>query len=284
MMSSNRRAEIERLIDESYDIESSLSVWQEQGTVTQDELRRGQERYQSWYARATPFISEVSRNEFKNMYEGGLFIQRIKSFLAKPLEVNQFYDPAQADSPFPKWTHLYSTTFLDSFHTQRTLLQAEIYAVAEAAPILAELAEAFARFPGFLQVLQKSKKSNVPAPNIEKEEDLQVLVGACLRLMYDDVRPEDYVPEHAGGRSRVDFLLPAVGIVVETKMTRETLTDKKLGEELLIDWGRYTRHPDCRGIFALVYDPDKRLINPAGLQSDLTQDQNNPATRVLVVR
>lgn len=283
-MSTNKRTEIERLIDESYEIESLLSTWQTREVLPSEELRKGQECYQSWYARATPLISETSRDQFKDMYEGGVFIQRIKSFLAKPLEVNQFYDPTQENSPFPKWTHPYSTSFLDAFHTQRSLLQAEIYSVAEAAPTLAELAGVFARFPSFLQVLQSSTKSNIPAPKIQKEEDLQVLVEACLRLLYDDVRPEDYVPEYAGGRSRVDFLLPSVGIVVETKMTRRTLTDRKVGEELLIDWGRYAHHPDCRGIFALVYDPDRLLTNPVGLQADLTQDQSNPATRILVVR
>ncbi|MFD3378456.1 MULTISPECIES: hypothetical protein [unclassified Streptomyces] len=284
MMSTNKRAETERLIDETYEIESMLSEWQTRGIVTREELRAGQEKYQSWYARATPLISEASREQFKDMYEGGMVIKRIKSFLAKPLEVNQFYDPTSTDSPFPKWSHPYSSTFLESFHTQRTLLQAEIYAVAEVFPLLAEIAEAFTRFPSFLQTLQNSTKPNVPAPKVEKEEDLQVLVGACLRLMYDDVRPEDYVPQHAGGRSRVDFLLPAVGIVVETKMTRESLTDRKVGEELTIDWSRYAKHPDCRGILAVVYDPGRHLINPAGLESDLTQDQGNPATRVLVIR
>ncbi|MFG2462462.1 hypothetical protein ACGFWE_36110 [Streptomyces sp. NPDC048523] len=284
MMSTNRRAEIERLVDEAYEIESLVSKWQQRGTVTRDELRAGQERYQSWYVRATPLISEISREQFKDMYEGGAVIKRIKSFLAKPLEVNQFYDPTSPDSPFPKWSHPYSSTFLECFHTQRSLLQAEIYTVAEVSPLLAEIAEAFTRFPSFLQSLQNSKKPNVPPPTIQKEEDLQVLVGACLRLMYDDVRPEDYVPEHGGGRSRVDFLLPTVGIVVETKMTRESLTDRRVGEELAIDWNRYAKHPDCRGIFALVYDPNRYLTNPAGLQSDLTQDQGNPATRVLVIR
>ncbi|MFC9173752.1 hypothetical protein [Streptomyces sp. NPDC057107] len=283
-MSTSKRTEIERLINESYDIESLLSQWQERQAVTQAEIRAGQEKYQSWYARAFPLISEASRVEFKDMYEGGMVVQRIKAFLTKPLEINQFYDPAASDSFFPKWSHVYSTTFLDSFSSQRTLLQAEIYAVAEPSSILAEIAGAFSRFPNFLQVLQNSAKPNVPAPTVEKEGDLQVLVEACLRLMYEDVRPEDFVPQRAGGRSRVDFLIPDVGVVVETKMTRESLTDKLVGEELAIDWNRYSAHPDCRGILALVYDPGRHLKNPAGLESDLTQSQGHPATRVLVIR
>ncbi|MFB7653921.1 MULTISPECIES: hypothetical protein [unclassified Streptomyces] len=285
MMSASKRAEIERLIDETYEIESLLSEWQPRGVVTPAELRAGQEKYQSWYARATPLISEPSSREtFKDMYEGGMVIKRIKSFLAHPLEINQFYDPNSKDSPIPKWLHVYASAFLDCFQTQRTLLQAEIYAVAEPSLALNEIGEMLSRFPSFLQTLMNSKKANVPAPKIEKEEDLQVLVGACLRLMYDDVRPEDYVPEQAGGRSRVDFLLPAAGIVVETKMTRDSLTDRRVGEELAIDWNRYAKHPDCRGILALVYDPGRHLMNPAGLESDLTQSQGNPATKLIVIR
>ncbi|MEU5368216.1 hypothetical protein ABZ362_04340 [Streptomyces sp. NPDC005951] len=283
-MSASKRAEIERLIDETYEIESTLSEWQPRGVVTPAELRAGQEKYQSWYARASPLVSDPSsREKFQNMYEGGMVIKRIKSFLAHPLEINQFHDPNSKESPIPKWLHVYASAFLDSFQTQRTLLQAEIYAVAEPSLALTEIGDMFTRFPRFLQALIRSKKPNVPAPKIEKEEDLQVLVGACLRLMYDDVRPEDYVPEQAGGRSRVDFLLPTAGIVVETKLTRESLTDRRVGEELAIDWNRYARHPDCRGIFALVYDPGRHLMNPAGLESDLTQSQGNPATRVLVI-
>ncbi|MEU5160156.1 hypothetical protein AB0G74_11175 [Streptomyces sp. NPDC020875] len=283
-MSESKRAEIDRLINESYEIESLLAQWQEREFATQVELRAGQEKYQSWYARAIPLVSESVRAEFKDMYEGGMVIKRIKSFLSRPLEINQFYDPASTESIFPKWSHLYSTTFQDSFHNQRALLQAEIYAVAEPSTVLAEIASAFSRFPNFLQALQNSTKPNVPAPKIEKEEDLQVLVEACLRLMYEDVRPEDFVPQRAGGRSRVDFLIPAVGVVVETKMTRESLGDKRVGEELAVDWNRYSGHPDCRGILALVYDPGRYLVNPAGLESDLTQTQGHPATRVLVIR
>ena len=284
VMSSNKRAEIEYLIEESYEIEEVLSVWQERDELSTGEIREGQKRYQSWYSRATTHVPESQRHDFKDMYEGGFVIKRIKSFLADPRGINQFYKPGQDDRLVSKWSYPYGTAFRDSFHTQRSILQAEIYAVAEAAPVLAELADQFARFPAFLQALQRSRKQNVPPPHIEKEDDLQVLVEACLRMMYDDVRPEDYVPEYGGGRSRVDFLLPSVGIVIETKMTRESLTDRKVGEELLIDWGRYAKHPDCRGIFALVYDPERRLNNPAGLQSDLTKEEGNPATRVLVIR
>lgn len=146
------------------------------------------------------------------------------------------------------------------------------------------LADSLARFPSFLRDLANSPVSNVPPPRVENEKDLQVLIGACLRLMCDDVRPEDYIAEYAGGRSRVDFFLPETGIIVETKMTRDSLTDRKVGEELLIDRCRYSSRSDCRGILAVIYDPRMLLRNPAGLAADLNQPSKNPSTKVIVIR
>jgi hypothetical protein len=60
-----------------------------------------------------------------------------------------------------------------------------------------------------------------------------------------DIRPEDYTPTHAGGSYRLDFLLKNERIVVEVKMTRSTLTAKKLGEELIVDRERYRKYPHC---------------------------------------
>ncbi|MFS2090330.1 hypothetical protein [Paenarthrobacter nicotinovorans] len=79
------------------------------------------------------------------------------------------------------------------------------------------------------------------------------------------------IPSRAGANSRVDFVLPEVGVIVETKMTRESMSAKKLGEELLVDLGRYPAHPNCEAIVAYVYDPDKRLQNPRGIERDLTR-------------
>jgi hypothetical protein len=101
--------------------------------------------------------------------------------------------------------------------------------------------------------------------------------------LFDDVRREDAVPQHAGGASRVDFMLPAAGVVVEAKMTRSGLTDRALGQELLVDWGRYPKHPDCRAILAFVFDPERRLANPTGLELDLSRAHDNPIKRVLIV-
>ncbi|KQR64137.1 hypothetical protein ASF98_11595 [Arthrobacter sp. Leaf337] len=135
----------------------------------------------------------------------------------------------------------------------------------------ADLAKVLRRLPDFIHVLQQRRPDWPIGEAIKDERELQVLVEALLRTLFDDVRPEDYTPSRGGANSRVDFVLPEVGVVVETKMTRETMSAKKLGEELLVDAGRYPAHPNCEAVVAYVYDPDKRLQNPRGIERDLTQ-------------
>jgi hypothetical protein len=42
-----------------------------------------------------------------------------------------------------------------------------------------------------------------------------------------------------------------------------------LGAQLLVDRERYQVHPDCRCLVCFVYDPEGRIGNPTGLESDL---------------
>jgi hypothetical protein len=107
--------------------------------------------------------------------------------------------------------------------------------------------------------------------SLADERDVQRVLGALLALEFDDVRPEDPVPTVAGAASRVDFIIPALGLVIETKMTRPGLTSKKLGEELIVDITRYRGHPECKFLFCFVYDPEAMIDNPRGIEGDLTK-------------
>ena len=66
---------------------------------------------------------------------------------------------------------------------------------------------------------------------INDEYDVQDLLHALLRLNFNDIRPEEWVPSYAGGSKRMDFLIKDINVVIETKMTRKNLRDKKIGEE-----------------------------------------------------
>ena len=118
--------------------------------------------------------------------------------------------------------------------------------------------------------------------DVNDEYDVQDLFHALLKLHFEDVRPEDYSPSYAGGNSRVDFVLPVEKIVVEIKKTRSSLKDKKLGEELIIDSARYSKHPDCEILICFVYDPDGYISNPRGLENDLSKGSDDLTVKVFI--
>ena len=117
---------------------------------------------------------------------------------------------------------------------------------------------------------------------IADEYDVQDLMHALLRLHFEDVRAEEVTPSVAGKSGRMDFLLKAERLVVETKMTRRGLTQKQVGDELIIDMRRYRSHPDLRTLVCLVYDPGGFCRAPAALENDLSGSEGRFRTVVIV--
>lgn len=121
----------------------------------------------------------------------------------------------------------------------------------------------------------RNRYSQRPTLDVEDEYDVQDLLHALLRLSFDDIRPEEWTPSYAGKSARMDFLLKSEQIVVETKKTRKGLDAKELGDQLIIDIQRYQSHPDCKTLFCFVYDPEARIVNPKGIESDLSKPHNS---------
>jgi hypothetical protein len=105
-----------------------------------------------------------------------------------------------------------------------------------------------------------------PGVVVNDEYDLQRIVHAVLCLHYLDVRPEKYGPSRAGVHPRLDFLLKEERIAIETKMTRNNLGPRRLGDELAQDILRYRGHDHADAYFALVYDPEKHILNASGFE------------------
>jgi len=119
---------------------------------------------------------------------------------------------------------------------------------------------------------------------IKGEKDFQDMLFSFLKLIFDDVRPEEYAPSDAGGNSSMDFLLKDEQIVIEAKGPRDSLTDKIGGEEMLTDITRYRTHPDCKTLFFAIYDPKKRLKNTPGLIKDIEKHSDaEMKIRVIVI-
>lgn len=138
------------------------------------------------------------------------------------------------------------------------------------------------RFHFVAKQLEERHDSRPPL-RIRDEYDVQDLLHALLKIYFDDIRPEEYTPSYAGSSSRMDFLLKKEKIAVEVKKTRDSLSLKEIGNELFIDIKRYKNHPDCEVLFCLVYDPEGRITNPYGLESDLSEENENIRVIVRIV-
>lgn len=114
------------------------------------------------------------------------------------------------------------------------------------------------------------------------EYDVQDLLHALLRPWISDIRSEEFTPSYAGSSTRMDFLLPAHTLVIETKIVRDRAHAKRIGDELIIDIEHYRRHPECKSLWCVVYDPDHLITNAEGLKVDLQGPRSSKDGHVVV--
>lgn len=126
------------------------------------------------------------------------------------------------------------------------------------------------RFPLFAKQVQK-RHDNRRTITFKDEYDVQDAMHAILKLHFDDVRAEEWSPSFAGSASRIDFLLKRERIAMEIKMTRKSLSQKDVVNQLIQDKERYRTHPDYRTLICIVYDPDKHMHNPTALEADVSE-------------
>jgi hypothetical protein len=143
---------------------------------------------------------------------------------------------------------------------------------------IVQLADAFHR-----AVLQLRKRRSGREPLLINDEyDVQYIFAAFLETRFADVRLEEWGPSYAGRPSRLDFLLKEESVLVETKMIRSGLGDRKLGDELILDIAHYKERSNCKAIVCFVYDPEHQLTNPRGIENDLSKTTDGINVRVLV--
>ena len=128
----------------------------------------------------------------------------------------------------------------------------------------------------------RSRHNSRDTLDVKDEYDVQDFFHTLLHLYYDDIRPEEWTPSYAGKSARMDFLLKDLKIVIEIKKTRNGLTTKELGSQLIEDIARYKVHPDCESLICFTYDPEGLIGNPRGLESDLSSDENGMNVKVII--
>ena len=129
----------------------------------------------------------------------------------------------------------------------------------------------------FHLVVQKlsDRYDNRPNVDVKDEYDVQDLLYALLVVDFDDIRLEEYTPSYAGQSARMDVLLKKEKIVVEVKTTLKGLSDKDIGNQLILDIDRYKKHPDCDTLICFIYDPTNNIKNNKGLITDLEAKSSN---------
>ena len=129
---------------------------------------------------------------------------------------------------------------------------------------------------------------NRPPFTIENEYDVQDLLYACIRSVFNDAKREEWTPHHAGSAKKIDIVVPSAETVVEVKFVRDRAHSKKLADEIKIDIESYHTHGSCRLLLFLVYDPSCCIADPEPLQNDLsgrrTKDDVSLKVQVLVRR
>lgn len=112
------------------------------------------------------------------------------------------------------------------------------------------------------------------------EYDIQDLLHALLRPWISDIRPEEFCPSYAGSNTRMDFLLPAHNLVIETKRVRDKRHASKVGDELIIDIEHYRKHQSVDHLWCVIYDPELYITNPKGMVNDLEGMRSTPEGNV----
>lgn len=252
--------EIASLIRESEALEAEMERWQELDSAPRLEVDDLRGRFRDWMSRAKQQLVDDDRHEFHKCFDGGFFgINDVKSFLANPLAESPMRDEEGGFLLGERWANPFGSV-REKLEKQRGLLSDAMRDMGSIDQTFDELEAIFRRIGDYIRALPVE---------VTNEKQFQDVVEALLLALFNDVRREDPTPIHAGGSSRVDFQLPEIGVVIELKMTRSGLTDRKVSQELLVDAGRYPKHPDCRAILAVIFDPDRRLKNPRGLERDL---------------
>ncbi|HET8722007.1 MAG TPA: hypothetical protein VFM24_08260 [Nitrospira sp.] len=121
-----------------------------------------------------------------------------------------------------------------------------------------------------------------PTVNVEDEGDVQDLMHALLRQHFDDITTDEWTPSYTNGVARTTLLLDHDRLAIVLKKTRTGLTRKDLADQVRADVERYRDRGRCNHILCFIYDPEGRIGNPRGLESELSSTSEHFAVDVVV--
>ena len=119
---------------------------------------------------------------------------------------------------------------------------------------------------------------NLHKIQIGNEYDLQRMLYSLLLPVFPLIRPEvDGDNGYVG--MRADLYLKEYDLVIETKCTRENMSEKKLTEELGADGFHY----QAENIFFFVYDKNNIIKNPETFKAAFSREKQKDGKNIKVV-
>ena len=113
---------------------------------------------------------------------------------------------------------------------------------------------------------------------IGNEYDLQRMLYALLVPIFPLIRQEAESDNGYGGM-RADLYLEEYDLIIETKCTRASMTEKKLLEELGADGFHYK----AKTVFFFVYDKKNIIKNPDVFKAAFTREQEKNGKNIKVI-
>lgn len=265
-------------------ITERLKIGQEfltRNVATKEDLQKCWEEFIDWdyynqemIKQAFEYPDNIYAQEYKRHTNGGAFFF---PGTYKPPTFDESVDSNRKEMGHQVWK---VKIFLDKIDLLR-IKHSVVTAKSTKESDVNKLVLLLKRFHRVAQELRERRVERVPLV-IKDEYDVQYLLNALLKLHFDDVRGEEFSPSNSGANTRPDFVLKEEKIVLETKMTNEKLKTKTLGEELLIDIGRYKAYPDFTDLVIFIYDKGDHIINKRGFSADL-EKQSTSEMKVTVI-
>jgi hypothetical protein len=288
-MDKNQRDQLTELADQATALEELASqVQSDDEQQALNALHQLEREYLQWHSKALSVLPEDLVEPFTFEYEGNILQNRIRHFIQSGRTENPLLADAEESTRrlFSTWQYPFNDVFRGPLLAQKKILidaAGRYGASGDMLSALALLDQIFRRLPFALATLSRTIRDR-PGLSIDDEYDVQRVVHAILQLHFDDVREEEWSPSYAGAATRIDFVVREARVAVETKYVRPDLTRKRLGEELATDILRYRKHPDVGALFALIYDPERRIGNPTGFEHDLFSDEGELFVRAIIVQ
>lgn len=116
------------------------------------------------------------------------------------------------------------------------------------------------------------------AIRIGNEYDLQRMLYSILLPIFPDIRQEVYSDNGYGGM-RADIYLEEFDLIIEVKCTRDSMSEKKLIEELGADGFHY----NADNIYFFVYDKAGIIKNPVAFKRAFAREQRTDGKTVKVI-